>query len=376
MLGEGIAISSLPLHMQSLGASDVLVGAATSAFSVAQMFVCPVLVKASGRLGRLRVQRYCLAGAALANLIIAASTTSSGIIAGRFLAGAFAASVPVAQAASADVVTQEQTGLALSRVSAASHLGVVVGPAVVAVLASLYMQGGMAPGLATRAVFASTSLFALVVLGLSAYSAGTSEAATNRAKDDARKTKEITVAYRAEVPCVQPMLRIIALAFGWSLTLSVSTYCLLGSTFMGYGQPQLSATFSAGAALTILTQLFIFPRLVRRLGEHKTCAMGLFSMATGLAGCSLVHLQPAHTALYVLNRFGSGVGDTSTATIVASVSRTSEARDRNLGLIQSTRAAARIITPVLSGKLFEVSCFGNMGPVGALPYLILALLSC
>lgn len=37
MLGEGIAISSLPLHMTTLGATPVQVGAATSCFSAAQM---------------------------------------------------------------------------------------------------------------------------------------------------------------------------------------------------------------------------------------------------------------------------------------------------------------------------------------------------
>ena len=73
-----------------------------------------------------------------------------------------------------------------------------------------------------------------------------------------------------------------------------------------------------------------------------------------------------------MNRVGSGVGDTSTATLVAMCSSSPTARATNLGLIQSTRAAARIVTPMLSGKLFEVSCSGRRGPLGALPYLTVA----
>ena len=142
---------------------------------------------------------------------------------------------------------------------------------------------------------------------------------------------------------------------------------------LGYEQPQLSATFSSAAALTVFTQLAIFPRLVKRLGEHLTCALGLSLLASGLGGFSLLKLQPFHSMLYFLARTGSAISDTSTATLVARSSEGTEARARNLALIQSTRAGARIVTPVLSGWLFEQSRTGAVAP-GALPYLIVASL--
>ena len=52
MIGEGIAIASLPLHLTKLGAKPVEVGLATSAFSLAQMVCCPIPVRSSGRVGR------------------------------------------------------------------------------------------------------------------------------------------------------------------------------------------------------------------------------------------------------------------------------------------------------------------------------------
>jgi hypothetical protein len=48
----------------------------------------------------------------------------------------------------------------------------------------------------------------------------------------------------------------------------VAIYSLFASRFLGYGQSQLSAVFSAGAATTIATQIFIVPRLVKSTGEH------------------------------------------------------------------------------------------------------------
>jgi len=104
MLGEGIAISSIPLHLKGFGASAVQVGLATSAFSVAQMVCCPLIVKLSSRIGRATVLRMCLAGATAASFVITLSPTINGVIFGRFLAGIFASAVPVAQAGVTDMV--------------------------------------------------------------------------------------------------------------------------------------------------------------------------------------------------------------------------------------------------------------------------------
>ena len=390
MLGEGIAISSLPLHMMSMGASPVQAGMATSCFSVAQMICCPLLVSASGRLGRSSLLRICLAGAAVSNLVISCSSTTVGVVAGRSLAGIFAASVPVAQAASADVVSPSQTTRALARVSASSQLGVVVGPAVVAIMATLYGKIGVPSHLTTRAVFATSSIFALLVLAISTKpTAGlvTSASAKQQpsdAVDDISSTSSIpsnsgTIGIPKKneswpVKFVQPCLRLIALACGWSLTLSVGTYCLFGGVIMGFPQSKLSATFSAGAAITIATQLAILPRLAKRVGEFRALSIGLLLISSGLAGCVTVLTQPWHTMLYILNRIGNGIGDTSTAALVSKFSTTKSDRARNLGLVQSTRAAARIVTPLLSGYLFDVSS-QRVRFRGGLPYLCLAALT-
>ena len=50
-----------------------------------------------------------------------------------------------------------------------------------------------------------------------------------------------------------------------------------------------------------------------------------------------------------------------------------QVRARNLGLIQSTRAGARVVTPILSAWLFERSRRSLFAP-GALPYLLVGLL--
>ena len=368
MIGEGIAIASLPLHLTKLGAKPVEVGLATSAFSLAQMVCCPILVRSSGRVGRGRVLRWCLAGATLSNVGIACSPSVGAIVLFRGMGGAFAASAPVAQAAAADVVSPVQTPAALSRVAAASQMAIVVGPMCSAVLMEGFGRLGVPGELRLRAVFAATAVFACGVLGLLAtFDDGAALAAATARDRAAGKTKTVgEFAGAGDFPA-QPLLRAVALVVGWSLTLSVFGYGLFAPEFLGYDQSRLSATFSAGALTTIGAQL-LFPRIVRRVGAHGTSCLGLLCLAAGMAGQTVARNQPFHSALYLLNRAGSGVADTSTATLVARSSKDKDDRARNLGLIQSTRAAARIFTPLVSGSLFAASCGFATCP-GSLPFL-------
>lgn len=397
MIGEGIALTSLPLHMAALGASTVQTGVAVSAFSLSSVLFTPVVVKVSTKVGRTKVLRACLLGCVFAQLVIVQASRPAGVVLGRFVAGIFAASVPVAQAAVTDLVGPSQSALALSRVAAVSQLGVVVGPAIGAAIGALLMACGV-PNIAgrhMRCVFACSAAFALSVLvgqvalgdqGETAVAAAA--AAAPRAAAAAPQLEAVPTQWRrdsgqwergtidldgkrtnnalplslrateaagslplaAEVrkgrELAQWALRLTAVALGWGLTLSMATYCLFGSAMVGYTQTQLSINFSLAAALTVATQLVLFPRVIKRLGEHLVCALGLALSAAGLGAFSLTKLNPAHAILYLISRMGNALGDTACATLVARASDGSEARARNLGMIYSVRAGARIVTPL------------------------------
>ena len=110
------------------------------------------------------------------------------------------------------------------------------------------------------------------------------------------------------------------------------------------------------------------------IGEHRACTLGVLAAGTGIGGLSLLRDQPLHSALYMTNRVGAAVADTATASLVASSSPDREARSRNLALLTSTRAAARVASPLVSSKMFEVSCRGGRTP-GALPFVTAAVLA-
>jgi hypothetical protein len=419
MLGEGISLSSLPLYLTALGSSPIMVGAAISCFSIAQMTFAPIAVGLSSKpnIGRSVVLRICLVGAACSSLLIAFSSNVYGVIGGRTLAGVFAACVPVAQSSVTDILPQNQTTLGLSRVSAAAQLGIVVGP-----LASATFQKGFESilGIPAKrclpAVFILNACNAMFVLALMTYidrrniknnkgsspSLGSSsplesespvveegfksttseeEKSNNDIAYTTTTTTTTTSSSRIVQYYTQAILRTITIIVGWTAILSNSIYGLFAPRFMGFGQNQLSATYSAAAILMVATQI-VFPKIVTKMGgEHRACTVGILAVATGIGGQSLIRVQPLHSILYMINRVGASIADTSTAAMVASFSKDRDDRSKNLALLTSTRAAARIFTPLLSSKMFELSCRSTRSssflpgvPIisGALPFVTAA----
>ena len=245
-----------------------------------------------------------------------------------------------------------------------------------------------------KGVFLSSALFAIfAVLAVGSgdsNNSSSSDTSTATSTTNAKKEKNLPAIVQAAsnststLPLAkeisnhpefaQPALRTMAVLASWALTLSVSTYSMFSSRFMGYGQSQLSAAMSLGAATTIMTQIFLVPRLVQKAGVHLSDTIGLWTLSVGLAGTAMLRLQPLHTIFYLLVRVGTGLADTATATLVARYSNGREERGQNLGMIQSSRAAARIFTPVISGTLFSRSCNYRILP-GGLPYFVNAALT-
>lgn len=378
MLGEGVAISTVPLFLTTqYGASAVEAGAAVSAFSVAQMAFCPLVVKASGRFGRRRVLHVCLAGATASNVVIALASSTSAVVVGRFLAGIFAASVPVGQAAVTDMTRGDgpQSARALSAVSASSQAGVVLGPVISAVVQALGDASGLSEELRFPAVFMASAALASAVLLSSPSLAGEGE-------QEEAQAAAVTPAPLSEAdpgPGSGPdgrqvMLRGVALLVSWALTLCVATYSVFTQEELGWAQGRLSTSLSAGAAATVATQLIAFPRIVEAIGARRATSGGLALLGASLGAMATCTQEPVHTSCYLLARASAGVADTATAALVAAASPDSASRAANLGYIQSTRAGGRIVLPLLSARLFEESAHASWAP-GALPYQVVAALA-
>jgi DHA1 family tetracycline resistance protein-like MFS transporter len=368
MLGVGITLSQLSLYLTALGASPTQLGLAIAGFSGAQMIGSPLLVALSERVGRRPVLLFCLAGNAVASLLTASMATWEHIALVRLLAGFFAASVPVSQAAVTDLVAPgPDMTKALGQVAAASSLGIVAGPAVAGMIAEIAARAGAPTGILTRIVFAASGIFAgmvclylaitgveskpAAVWGAAAYSKASASHTGNSASAQSSAEGE----HAAQVGTrghVQLLVRWIAFITSWTATLLVSTYSLFATRFLGYTQANINASQSASAAVAVCVQLWLVPRMCKALGDERACTAGLGILGSALCACCLVWGQPQHVILFMAVRVGLALAETTNAALTAANSSPAT-RARNLGLLQSTQAGGRIISPLIAGWLYQ-----------------------
>ena len=399
MLGVGVTLSTLPLFMVSLGATATHLGWTISLFSGAQMIGCPVLVSLSNRpgVGRLAVLRACLTGNAIAAIMTAAAGGWKGVTCARILAGGFAASVPVAQVAVADLAPPgPATSRALATVSSAASLGIVLGPALGGIVSEVARRAfGVPAHMESRVVFACSGLLAACVLMLTtnvklklpATSAPAQGSTSSRSVDESGGgggggATAVSAAPPPSAPLeripnfAQPLLRWIALVCSLSITTGIAIYALFCSRFLGYAQPELSLSQSSAALVALTCQVLVLPRLFTSIGEARTCALGLVTLGITFASFSLVRTQPLHFLLFIAARGAWALADVSTAALTAS-SSPPERRARNLALLQSFQSASRLASPLVASSLytFSLGSAAAFGPPGALPFLFVGALA-
>ena len=391
MLGVGVTLSTLPLYLTALGCSPAQLAVVISIFSSAQMVGAPFLVGLSARLGRLTVLRFCLAGNAVASLMTAASGGWRAVAAARFLAGLFAASVPVAQVSIAEAMPPgPATSKALSRVASATSLGIICGPAAAGVIGEILRRVG--PGVTaeatSRAIFGCSGSFALLVLALTSgvtlptppppptteVGGSGGEGGGGGGGGMAAAASRGSSAPRPPPPApryAQLVCRWTALVCSFALTLGVAQYALFALAYLGYGQREIAIAQSSAAAAALAVNLLLLPRLIDTIGEAAACAGGLCMLGLGLGASSIFRQQPTHAAAFLLSRAGLALADTTAAALTAKLSP-ADARPRNLALLQSTQSGSRIFSPLLAAWLYSASLRGvvTIGPPGALPFLV------
>src|SRR5690606_27941199 len=149
MVGLLMVIPLLPFYAVELGGSGMIVGVLVSAYSVAQLLSAPFWGRVSDRRGRRPALLIGLTFSVLAYVIFSYATSLWLLLLSRVVQGAGGGTVGVIQAYVADASEPEHRARSLGWISAATNLGVAIGP----VLGSAtYAWGREAPGLVAAAL--------------------------------------------------------------------------------------------------------------------------------------------------------------------------------------------------------------------------------
>ena len=149
MVGLLMVLPLLPFYATDLGADGFAVTMLVSAFSVAQLVSAPLWGRFSDRYGRRPALMVGLLASAIAYVVFAYADTLWLLFLSRVVQGAGGGTVSVIQAYVADATRPENRAKSLGWLSAATNLGVAIGP----VLGSFTGTFGRpAPGLIAAAL--------------------------------------------------------------------------------------------------------------------------------------------------------------------------------------------------------------------------------
>ena len=341
MIGFAIVLPLLPFYAESLDASAKMIGWIIASFSIAQLISAPLWGRVSDRYGRRPALLIGLSASAVAYVVFGLANTVAWLFLSRIIQGAGGGTTGVAQAYVADSIPAAGRARALGWLSAATSLGVMIGP----VIGSLAAHWGRAaPGFVAAGLCVANVAFAWRYLPES-----------RRAAAHTQPRKPIWHAAWQVVR--RPGTTVARLV--WIYAVGMLAFTCLTSVlplFLGaeYGVTERTIGYFflyVGALSLIMRSIFLGP-IVDRIGEAWAMRAGGACLVVGLL------LYPAVSTLWGLALIipfvpiGTALLFPSTTALM---SRAAEKEELGtvMGSAQTFAGIARVVAPILATLAFQ-----------------------
>jgi MFS family permease len=361
MVGLLMIIPLMPFYARELGGSALIVVILASAFTAAQLLSAPVWGRFSDRYGRRPALLVGLTAACIAYVVFAFATSLWLLLLSRLVQGAGGGTVGVIQAYVADSVEPENRAKALGWLSAATNVGVAIGPALGGVALGFGRSG---PGLAAASLCLVNIFFAWKFLRESRD--------MTEARDKKPRASRTVILYVIAHPG-EPAPRLIwiyAIAMGAFTGLMVILALFLADRF-GVGKDRIWIFYTYVGAIAVVTRAGILGRMVERFGEARLSRIGLALLATGLATLPLARGYFGLAIAVALIPLGTAFTFPCVTSMLSRVISSSE-RGLYMGVQQTFGGLSRILIPLWAG--FAYDHFGKTVPMFTSAALVLGTL--
>ena len=361
MVGLLMIIPLMPFYARELGGSALIVVILASAFTAAQLLSAPVWGRFSDRYGRRPALLIGLAAACIAYVVFAFATSLWLLLLSRLVQGAGGGTVGVIQAYVADSVEPENRAKALGWLSAATNVGVAIGPALGGVALNFGRSG---PGLAAASLCLVNIFFAWKYLR---ESRDMTEAHDKKPRAS-RTVIGFVIAHPGET--APRLIWIYAIAMGAFSGLMAILALFLADRF-GVGKDRIWVFYTYVGAIAVVTRAGILGRMVERFGEARLSRIGLALLATGLATLPLARGYFTLAIAVALIPLGTAF---TFPCVTSMLSRVISSRERGLymGVQQTFGGLSRVIIPLWAG--FSYDHFGRTVPMFTSAALVLGTL--
>jgi MFS family permease len=362
MVGLLMIIPLLPFYAREMGGGSLIVAVLMGAFTAAQLLSAPIWGRFSDRYGRRPALLVGLTAAGCAYLVFAYATSIWLLLLSRIVQGAGGGTVGVIQAYVADSVEPQQRAKALGWLSAATNVGVAIGPA----LGSAALKFGRSgPGLAAASLCLINIFFAWRFLR---ESRDMTEAHEKKPRASRAAIAQVFTHPREAAP---RLIWIYAIAMGAFSGLMAILALFLADRF-GVGKDRIWIFYTYVGVISVVTRAGILGRMVERYGEARLSQIGLTLLGTGLATLPLARGYVSLAIAVALIPLGTAF---TFPCVTSMLSRVISSQERGLymGVQQTFGGMARVIIPLWAG--FSYDHFGKTVPLFTSAALVLATIA-
>lgn len=366
MVGLLMVVPLLPFYVKTLGGEGVeflgmhlgigiLSGLIASAFTVAQLLSSPMWGRFSDKFGRRPALLIALSAAGIAYLVFGFAESLWLLFLSRIVQGAGGGTVGVIQAYVADITEPENRARSLGWLSAATNLGVALGPVVGAFAVVLGEKDLVPGGTELRMGHAAPGIVAALLCGITILFAWRylKESKTQHHQESERRRPREAV-LRVLTHSSEPTSRLI-----WIYAISIGAFqgtfpilpLFLNAEFQ-VTEKTIGYFFMYIGSLSVFARVLLLGKLVDRLGEARLSRVGLVLLAMGLVGMPLAPNLFFLAIAVAMLPLGTAF---TFPCVTALLSRVTNPADRGLymGLQQSFGGVSRIIAPLWAGFAFD-----------------------
>ncbi|MDQ0861507.1 MFS transporter [Bacillus sp. V2I10] len=339
----GIIIPILPAYLESINQGGTAAGLMIAIFAGAQLIFSPIAGKWADQYGRRKMIIYGLIGLTLSMFVFYAVDSIWWLYASRVIGGIGAALlVPAIFAYVADITSMDQRAKGNSFVSAAMSLGIVVGPGIGGFLADFGLK---MPFLISAIVSLAAVIFSIVVLEESETKDASAMAMTQDTESMAKKMMR-----SVRMPYFVPLMITLVMSFG--LMAYESVLGLFVDNQFNATPQQIALMITSTGIISVIVQLFVVDRVVRRFGEGMVLNIFLAIAALGFFLSLFASSYVLFFGVTLLIFLATSILRPVLNTLISKMA--GDEQGFAMGMNNAYMSIGNILGPTLAGMLYDV----------------------